>query len=315
MNIANSFGPVPVQSWVARSFTCAVSPPRHSTVRASRRTSPETSGHLPGLAGNVSETRVAEGAPLDSFVYTPAAQRPTVATLISVHGVTRQVREQLTGWATLADRLGLALVAPHFGEVDHQGYQRLAARAGEPSSDIALLRLLDRLRTDGRLRSGPVYLFGFSGGAQFVHRFAMAHPEVSAGVIVASAGYYTFPDRLTPFPYGLATRRSSLDLRLEEFLRIPLLVVVGEADVHRDRRFRRRTWLDLWQGHTRAERAERWAEALRREAERRGIPPNISFLRLPGAGHSFLECMPAGLLWHAGTFLADRLGRAPSNLR
>ena len=262
-------------------------------------------GMLKRLPGIISRTRTNEGAPLDSHVYSPRSASAPLGTLVSVHGVTRRALEQLAYWAPFAEQLGLTLVAPRFARETFPGYQRLGAKAGGLRSDAALLQLLETLRGDGRLGSGPVFLFGYSGGAQFVHRFLMAHPQAAAGAVAAAAGWYTFPDRVTPFPYGLATSRKPLASHLDSFLQKPLLVAVGEADIDRDRQLRRRPWMDSWQGRTRLERAERWTEALHQEARRRGVGSAISLCRLPGAGHSFVECMRAGMGWQVGMFLLE----------
>jgi pimeloyl-ACP methyl ester carboxylesterase len=39
-----------------------------------------------------------------------------------------------------------------------------------------------------------LYLSGHSGGAQFVQRYALAHPERVAASVLSSAGWYTFPN-------------------------------------------------------------------------------------------------------------------------
>lgn len=260
-----------------------------------------------GPNGLCLQTWMSEGAALDSHVYAPAGTRQSLGTLISVHGVTRRAQEQFARWLPFAERLQLTLVAPCFGRDRFPGYQRLAGRKGGLPADSALLRLLDHLRNEGVVGGGPVFLFGYSGGAQFVHRFLLAHPDAADGAAVASAGWYTFPDRVTPFPYGLATARVPLASRLDAFLQKPVLVAVGEDDIQRDRQLRRRLWMDAWQGRTRVERAERWAEALRGEARRRGLGSRVSLCHLPGAGHSFTECMRAGLGWQVAMFLADLL--------
>lgn len=271
--------------------------------------SPRLNPHRPpaGSADLRIWRRVAGEGSLDSYVYAPAGGRRSLGTLVSVHGVTRRAPEQFTGWLRFAQRMQITLVAPSFGRDRFAGYQRLAGSKRGLTADHALLRLLDQLRDEGFVGTGPVVLFGYSGGAQFVHRFLLAHPNAADGAAVAAAGWYTFPDRLTPFPYGLATSRLGLAGHLDAFLQKPLLVTVGEADVARDEQLRKRFWMDAWQGRTRVERAERWVEALRNEARRRGVTPRVSLCHLPGAGHSFVECMRAGLGWQVAMFLTGLL--------
>ena len=51
---------------------------------------------------------------------------------------------------------------------------------------------------------GRVDLVGFSGGAQFAHRFAMLYPGCVRRVVVAAAGWYTYIDPSRPFPLAAA---------------------------------------------------------------------------------------------------------------
>jgi pimeloyl-ACP methyl ester carboxylesterase len=278
----------------------AGTPPIRTMHRASR------------LQGEVRSVGREQGAPMTSLVYTPAGgtASPARATLVCVHGVTRRMSEQFAEWAPWAEALGLTLVTPLFSADEFPGYQRLGGLGRERRSDEALLRLLRQLRAEGLVSTGPLILFGYSGGAQFVHRFLMAHPGAATAVAVAAAGFYTFPDPLTPFPYGLAGRQPALETHLDGFLKKPILVAVGEADVHRDRQLRKRLWLDAWQGETRVDRAVRWTAALRRAASRREISSRVEFLTLPGAGHSFTDCMAAGLGRETASFINGVLDRA-----
>ena len=61
--------------------------------------------------------------------------------------------------------------------------------------------------------AGPFYLFGFSGGAQFAHRYVLAHPDRVAAAGIGAAGWYTFPDSATPYPYGLGRGAGQQPLR------------------------------------------------------------------------------------------------------
>lgn len=140
-------------------------------------------------------------------------------------------------------------------------------------------------------------LFGFSGGAQFAHRFTMLHPHRVTTLAVASAGWYTFPTEQERFPYGIAptgTAGRRAHAALAQFLETPILVLVGERDVTRDAGLRKEHKVDRAQGLTRVERGARWVSALRRTAWQRGINPNIRFERLPNCGHSFEECVNLG---------------------
>ena len=82
----------------------------------------------------------------------------------------------LAEWSTKRDCF---VLGPSF---PNDGYQLLLQEA-----DTQLVNLLKDLR--GKLRLKPrVFLFGFSGGAQFVHRFTQRYPDLVAGCAAHSAG-------------------------------------------------------------------------------------------------------------------------------
>ena len=67
---------------------------------------------------------------------------------------------------------------------------------------------VDRLINDAFRRLGesprPIYLYGHSGGGQFVHRYMMfGRAERIVRAVAANSGWYRMPDPDTRFPCGL----------------------------------------------------------------------------------------------------------------
>lgn len=71
------------------------------------------------------------------------------------------------------------IVGPSF---PNDGYQVLGQQ-----SDIQLIKLFDQLKTRFHLHD-KLFIVGFSGGAQFSHRFAMQHPDHVIGCAAHSGG-------------------------------------------------------------------------------------------------------------------------------
>jgi pimeloyl-ACP methyl ester carboxylesterase len=140
-------------------------------------------------------------------------------------------------------------------------------------------------------------LFGYSGGGQFAHRFAMAHPRSVRAAVVAAAGWYTFPDAALPYPYGLrvGSRLPGIRLRQGRLLQVPMLVVVGDADTERETSLNQSSRIDQQQGRTRVERADAWFRAMGAAAERRGLRSRVERQTIPAVGHSFAAAFDAGL--------------------
>lgn len=227
------------------------------------------------------------------YIATSVSEDPPV--LVVVHGLSRDVQEQIDLFKPLAEEHGVVLVAPHFTEDDYPDFQRLGRRGRGLRADLALQRLLSNLPFESTAEG--VYLFGYSGGAQFAHRFVMAHPEQVKAAIVASAGWYTLPDVSVAYPYGLRIDGTLPAVRFlpSKFLQVPVLTLVGDQDTERDENLRRSRALDKQQGRTRVDRAARWVEKMDGAARRHDLANSYQLSVLSNAGHSFEDCMRAGM--------------------
>lgn len=229
----------------------------------------------------------------------PETPAPGATPLIAVHGIRRGAEQQAVLFADRAAALGRPVIAPLFDRESWLGYQQafLCGRA-----DLALLTLLAALRRDGVIGPARPEFFGFSGGAQFVHRFAMAHPEKVARLTIASPGWYTFPDN-APYPYGvwpatteLADWNTQLIGNIDDFLALPIRVCVGEYDRVRDKNTRSGPAINAQQGLHRLDRARRWTNAVRQLAARRRVASYVTLHVLKGCGHHFETCVTRGQL-------------------
>jgi pimeloyl-ACP methyl ester carboxylesterase len=216
--------------------------------------------------------------------------------LIVVHGISRCPRTQIERFGPIARRHGFAVAAPYFAEGDWDDFQRLGRRGRGARADLALLRLISRLQADG-IATREVFLFGYSGGGQFAHRFAMAHPDDVRATVVAAPGWYTFPDPALAYPRGLRVgdELPGVSMSPADLLRVPMRVVVGALDIERDQSLRSSARIIGQQGKHRLERATRWVDAMNRAATRRRLPAPVDLRILHDTGHSFEASMDAGL--------------------
>ena len=218
--------------------------------------------------------------------------------LVLVHGISRRAREQIELLGEQAVLSGRPVIAPRFGKKHWKGYQQVV-RNGR--ADLALLGLMQKLRSMGIWQSSKFELAGYSGGAQFAHRFSMLYPHLVKRLTVAAAGWYTFPDD-RPYPYGFGRpvfgsthwgRRMSS--RFSEFLTIPIQAVCGELDNQPDKVTRSNNDINEQQGGHRLVRARNWVAALQKASHQLALPePSISFHKLPGCQHSFSQCVTHG---------------------
>ena len=232
--------------------------------------------------------RILPGSPLREFyTYLPPTLGADTPLLVLVHGISRRAIEQVMGFLGEAERLGVALLAPLFDKTYGQ-YQQVIDRHGT-RADLALIDMMEFMCREFGFEAQPTHLFGFSGGAQFAHRFAMIHPQRVRSMSVAAAGWYTMPDLRRRYPYGIRTHPiPGATFDPSAFLRIDRHVYVGTADRSRDKSLRKSPRLDETQGSNRAERAEHWAVAMDAASDLFEAHPKKSTLTLlKGVGHSF----------------------------
>lgn len=231
------------------------------------------------------------------YIFAPESVAPTTPLFVAVHGISRNAEEHARAFAPLADKLGVVVLAPLFDDRRYEDYQRLGRSGQGARADLALDRMIEAVRADLDLVGRRVFLYGHSGGAQFVHRFAMAHPERVAGLALSAAGWYTWPDPALAYPLGIGDP-GDLDgvvFDPHRFLAIPACIYVGEDDVSRDGSFNRSDRLDRLQGTTRLERARRWAAAMADAARANGYDTTFSVHEIRGADHDFSSMVRHGL--------------------
>lgn len=246
-------------------------------------------------AGRVRRLRLPDEPRHRYYLYLPRHLVRPVSILVSVHGISRNAREHAEAFAPLAERWGVAVVAPRFGGQSFRGYQRVRLGRDGEAPDA----LLDRIITDVERRIGApaaaTYLFGYSGGGQFVHRYMMLHPERVAGVVVGAAGWFTRPDPRSRFPHGTAAAPGAPQgLDAGAFLRVPAAVIVGTDDAQRDAVLNQSRRVDHAQGTSRYERGQRWIGEMQAAALIHGLDTRYRFYTMPGVGHDFGRAMDQG---------------------
>lgn len=255
---------------------------------------------VPTLAGGSLTFRSGRGRlEPGAWLMRPDTVDPTLPPLVAVHGIHRRADDQARLFAERAAAQGRVVIAPLFEQQHFDRYQKAVER---DRADLALLRLLGSIGDEGVADTSRIELFGYSGGAQFAHRFAWLYPHRIVKLSLAAAGWYTFPDR-APFPYGLGPARrrrlafgDHLEANLGDFLRLPITVAVGTEDDVVDPNTRSGAAIDAQQGCTRRRRAGRWVEALRQRAREMGVPHRTALHLLEGCSHDFRQCMRVAAL-------------------
>ena len=190
-------------------------------------------------------------------------------------------------WRSFADRQGWILVAPKFRESQYRNdHQRF--NVGAKRSDLAFNQWMDKL-ADSALNVDvkQLYLFGFSGGGQFVHRYAAFYPNRVAAAVASSSGWYLWPDTNIAYPVGIKEGSYPADLSpsFTDLCRGNLLTVVGEGDFRIPEPTQYNAYdLHQWQGGSRVERARNWVNAVKL-ANRSMNHCGLELVVLPNLGH------------------------------
>ncbi|VAW77486.1 hypothetical protein MNBD_GAMMA15-2180 [hydrothermal vent metagenome] len=248
--------------------------------------------------GKVHMRHVAGDAALRYFIYVPNKRCEHASQFVSVHGVSRNAREHAETFAPLAEQYGVILVAPVFSRRYFRDYQRLGREGSGRRADHAVQLITHEVETLTGANSSKISLFGFSGGGQFVHRYAMAYPDHVRRLVVGAAGWYTYPDESSKFPYGTAVtpRLSEVVFNAKHFLQVPACVLVGQWDIKCDTGLNRSAKIQRQQGTTRLERGRRWVDAMNLAATAHGIDTAYEFTILPRVDHDFTRAMKNGQL-------------------
>ncbi len=237
-------------------------------------------------------------------VMVPAGAAPDQPPLFALHGISRDVGALYKAFEHPAMLAGRILVVPHFHQSDWKVFQRI----GAARPDKSLLALKQTLHDSGICTAPQIEVFGFSGGAQLAHRFAMLYPGQVSRLHLGAAGWYCLPDMSLAYPAGLREAvakpcdapnfRNAKVTQLEQFLRIPLRVYVGTEDIQRDAAMRTAPDLDAVQGLHRRARAETYVARFADAATCHKVTPDVSLTHLVGCGHDFSQCAKKADLAH-----------------
>lgn len=236
---------------------------------------------------------------LESTIIQPS-KTGSLPPLLALHGISRNASEMVRAFSPVAEEAGRIVIVPHFTADQWPVFQRISRKA---RPDRALIALLQTLRGLDPVFDTPIDLFGFSGGAQLAHRFAMLYPEAVGSLHLGAAGWYTFPDSGTAYPYGLGGSAAKdarwaqlMQSGLRAYLQRSFHIYVGANDTSRDQSLRSNALVDQQQGRHRVERAERFVAAIRSAQLAGGHPVTANLSILPGCDHQFRSCAEHGAL-------------------
>lgn len=236
-----------------------------------------------------------DGPAVRVFYAIPEHVTATTPVLFVMHGVKRDADRYRDEWRQLAIDRGMILVVPEFNAKDfprtagYNGGNFLDADGKPRPRSQWSFALIEPLFDDIRARTGtqvPHYaIYGHSAGGQFVHRFVTFMPNARLSqAIAANAGWYTMPDLVQRYPYGLAGAPANAAM-LKATLGKPMTILLGTADTDPNHENLRRTKEAMAQGPYRLARGRSYFAAGKAAAEKLGVRFGWRLQEVPGVAH------------------------------
>ena len=208
--------------------------------------------------------------PLNVFYNIPSGDRKNMPIVLIFHGEERNAIDYRDIWINASNKYGFMVFAPEFNTVDFPGgssyiignvykdgnYPTPQTLNNENLWTFSIIEpLFDFIKTKTGSTVETYSMFGHSGGGQFVHRYVLFKPNARINkAIAANSGWYSVPDGIANYPYGIMNSPLSL-IAPNSYFEKQLYITVGELDNNgSDSSLRHNTASDL-QGLNRLERA------------------------------------------------------------
>jgi len=208
--------------------------------------------------------------PLNVFYNIPSGDRKNMPIVLIFHGEERNAIDYRDIWINASNKYGFMVFAPEFNTVDFPGgssyiignvykdgnYPTPQTLNNENLWTFSIIEpLFDFIKTKTGSTLETYSMFGHSGGGQFVHRYVLFKPNARINkAIAANSGWYSVPDGIANYPYGIMNSPLSL-IAPNSYFEKQLYITVGELDNNgSDSSLRHNTASDL-QGLNRLERA------------------------------------------------------------
>ena len=240
---------------------------------------------------------------IEVFYHVPAAYSASSKVVFALHGGNRDAEGVRNNMIQKSIEYNFVLIAPKFSSQNFSlgdGYNlgNVYEDGDNPSTSTLndedewsfsiIEPLFDSVVSSLSLTEEKYNLFGFSAGAQFVHRFIQFKPNARFNKVVAgAAGWYTVPDNNIPFPYGLDNSILT-NTNLSNLLSKDLYIQVGALDNDPNSvGLRHNEYADA-QGLNRVTRAVHFFENGQNIAESSNYNLNWSLHIIQGAGHNLI---------------------------
>ncbi|MBV1900377.1 MAG: hypothetical protein KUG56_01765 [Kordiimonadaceae bacterium] len=162
--------------------------------------------------------------------------RAETTILVSMHGTGRMLALYRDMFAEFAEYNNCIILAPLFpasvlGDGNMSGYKFL--KEGDIRYDQLVLDMAAEVAEKYGVNDQKLFMFGFSGGGHFTHRFTLLHPERIKAASIGSPGVVTLADPEKPWWVGTKGAEAVVGqaVNLAGLKDKPIHFVVGSADL------------------------------------------------------------------------------------
>ena len=240
---------------------------------------------------------------IEVFYHVPPSYAASSRVVFALHGGSRDAEGVRNNMIQKSIDYNFILIAPKFSSSNFSlgdGYNlgNVYVDGDNPSTDTLndenewsfsiIEPLFDSVKSSLLIESEKYNLFGFSAGAQFVHRFIQFMPDARFNKVVAgAAGWYTVPNNSIPFPYGYQNS-ILISSNLNDLLSSDLHIQVGALDNNPNSAGLRHNEYADAQGLNRVTRAVHFFESGQNIADSNNYNFNWSLHIIQGAGHNLI---------------------------
>lgn len=223
------------------------------------------------------------------YLYLPTTLQENATIIVAVHGISMNAAEHMVKLRQLAEDKGAVIIAPYFSKRRYPRYQQLEDPKTGKRADLALIEIVESVCTQFGLKRQKFTLIGYSGGAQFAHRFAFYHADRVMACISCAAGWYTYPNFQETYPLGLSPNTGPAGMSVHpDWRNVRHHVIVGSIDTAIEPSLNMKPEIVAQQGTGRLERAQRWVEAMNNVVITEvGLP--VEYSEIAGMGHDFTD--------------------------
>lgn len=242
-----------------------------------------------------------KGKYIEVYYYIPRQGKVTEMPIqFVIHGNSRNAFAYRDSWKSIADELGIVVIAPEFDTVQFpniffQSANIIDEKGNVNDEDQYTYQIIDQLflkiKKDINSNQSTYNIYGHSAGAQFVHRMMMFHNcKYVDKIVAANAGVYTFPNERVDFPYGIMNYTKNKVFDYNKVFQKSFVLMLSLGDTIRDSSLNKTIEADA-EGKNRLERGNSFFYYSDSISQRRNCKFNWTCHYIEG-GHSCASLVP-----------------------